>query len=81
MFQEVINCKIAKAVSGALDNGATTRRRIVKDLAPSIVAASKRSVGMVFTCWRRKKIANPLAKNGTITAQGAFSHPSLDTVI
>ena len=56
LFQVPWNWRIATAASAGVVSGSITRRKVVKKPAPSTLAASSRSRGIVRKYWRIRKM-------------------------
>src|SRR6476659_10671407 len=76
-FHAYTRWKIATAITTGHDCGSRTDQRIRKGPAPSIAAASSRSVGIVMKYWRMRNTSYALAKNaGTRSGSHVPTHPS-----
>ena len=75
-FHAPMPTRMAKVASGALDSGSTTRRKIMKCVAPSSSAASSSSRGNDRKNCRRKNTEKPDIKaNGATMPASELSQP------
>src|SRR5207247_11465705 len=79
-FHAPRNTKIAAAAALVRVTGTYSRQRTVHGPAPSTNIASSSSTGSLRNVWRRTKMPNALAANGTTSAAYVSSQPSRFTV-
>ena len=63
------------AIAGT-ESGKKIRHRIVQRLAPSMIAASSRSLGMLLKNWRKKKVPAAVKIQGMIKDWNLSSQPN-----
>src|SRR6187401_370156 len=81
-FHEYTRWKIATAMTTGQACGRTTDQSVRNGPAPSMAAASSRSVGIVMKYWRMRKTSNGLAKNvGTSRGNHVPTQPSFWKIV
>ena len=64
-----------------LAQGMYTRQIVCHRFAPSIIAASPSALGTVLKCWRSRKMAIALPRNGSMTPSLVSYRPSSERVM